>query len=104
MGDFNVDLEKYGDRTDYLFKWIDGCGLTSFAPDRHTFLRSERIIDYAFASGIEISVQTYEVSTRSDHTPILDVLTCERCGMFSLYSCHTHMLLGNRNGWIVIMK
>jgi len=77
MGDFNVDLEKYGDRTDSVFIWADGCGLASFAPDRYTFLRSKRTFDYAFAFGIEISVQIFEGPTTSGHKPILSVLTCE---------------------------
>jgi hypothetical protein len=78
MGDFNVDLEKDGDKVDTLLNWTDDCGLTPFVPDTHTSLRSDRTIDYTFATGIEISVQMYEVLTTSDHKPIICVLASER--------------------------
>jgi hypothetical protein len=100
MGDFNVDLEKYGDRADSLLNWADGCGLAPFLPNAHTSLRSHRTIDYLFARGIESSVQTYEGATTSDHKPLLCVLTCERreaCmgsrtiwSVFSLFMSYTY--------------
>lgn len=100
MGDFNVDLEEDGGRADSLLCWADSCGLAPFVPDTHTSLRSNRTIDYSFASGIEISVQTYEGPTTSDHKPILCVLGCERretCmasrtiwSVFSLFLSYTY--------------
>jgi hypothetical protein len=113
MGDFNVDLEKDGDRADSLLNWADGCGLAPFILNSHTSLRSDRTIDYLLAKGIESSVQTYEGSTTSDHKPLLCVLTCERSeacmgsrtiwSVFSLFMSYIYMGFGNTNGQIVIM-
>jgi hypothetical protein len=38
--------------------WPDKNVLASFTPDTPTSLRSNRIIDYAFASGMSLDIQT----------------------------------------------
>jgi hypothetical protein len=43
----------------------------------NTSRRSNRIIDYLFASGIEASIQTYEGPTTSDHKPLICSFSCE---------------------------
>ncbi|CAF3127738.1 unnamed protein product [Rotaria sp. Silwood2] len=53
MGDFNVDLEKDGDKADTLLNWADDLDMAPFVPDAHTSLRSDRTIDYALGIGIE---------------------------------------------------
>jgi hypothetical protein len=77
MGDFNVDLEKDGDKAERLLEWMDSYFLVPTVPDSNTSLRSNRIIDYALSAGVDITVQTYEGGTTSDHKPLFCVLTCE---------------------------
>ena len=77
MGDFNVDLEKDGDKADSLLGWMDTHSLGPFVPDSNTSLRSDRTIDYALAAGIDVTIQTHEMETTSDHKPLICVLACE---------------------------
>jgi hypothetical protein len=77
MGDFNVDLEKDGDKAERLLEWMDSYFLVPTVPDSNTSLRSNRIIDYALSAGVDITVQSYEGGTTSDHKPLFCVLTCE---------------------------
>jgi hypothetical protein len=77
MGDFNVDLERDGDKADSLLGWMDSHSLGPFVPDSNTSLRSDRTIDYALAVGIDVTIQTHEVETTSDHKPLICVLACE---------------------------
>ncbi|CAF4493110.1 unnamed protein product, partial [Rotaria sp. Silwood2] len=77
MGDFNVDLEKDGGKAECLLEWMDSYSLVPTVPNTNTSLRSNRIIDYALSSGVDMTVQTYEGDTTSDHKPLLCVLACE---------------------------
>ena len=77
MGDFNVDLEKDGAKAEPLLEWMDSCSLGPFVPSANTSLRSDRTIDYALAVNVDITVQTYEGGTTSDHKPLLCVMACE---------------------------
>ena len=77
IGDFNVDLEKDGEKADNLLEWMDGHMLAPFLPDTNTSLRSNRIIDYALAVGLHLSIQTYEGPTSSDHKPLVGLLSVD---------------------------
>lgn len=77
LGDFNVDLEKDGEKADGLLKWMDECCLGPCLPDSNTSLRSDRTIDYALTTGTNITIQTYEGETSSDHKPLLITATCD---------------------------
>ena len=46
---------------------MDACSLGPIVPDANTSLRSKRIIDYAAAAGVDLTIQTYEGYTSSDH-------------------------------------
>lgn len=81
IGDFNVDLVKDGERANKLLERMDGHSLAPLVPDENTSLRADRTIDYAMAVGVEVSIQTYEGSTSSDHKPILGVLTMDEVSM-----------------------
>ena len=87
MGDFNVDLQKDGDKADSLLEWMDSRALGPFVPDTNTSLRSDRTIDYALAAGIDVTVQTYEGETTSDHKPLFCTLACD--GKESNEGCRT---------------
>ncbi|CAF5008615.1 unnamed protein product, partial [Rotaria sp. Silwood1] len=76
-GDFNIDIEKDGDKAERLLEWMDTCSLGPFVPDSNTSLRSDRTIDYALAAGMNLSIQTSEDDTSSDHKPLLMVLACD---------------------------
>lgn len=77
LGDYNVDLEQDGDKATILLNWADQIGLAPFTPSNCTSRRSNRTIDYLFASGIEVNVQTYEGQTTSDHKPLICSVACE---------------------------
>lgn len=80
LGDFNIDLMKDGEKADKLMDWMDTCGLAPIVPDSNTSLRSDRTIDYAATIGIDLSIQTYEGDTSSDHKPIIGILVGdEKC-------------------------
>ena len=87
MGDFNVDLEKDGDKADSLLEWMDSRALGPCVPDKNTSLRSDRTIDYALAAGIEVTIQTHEGETTSDRKPLFCTLACD--GKESKEGCRT---------------
>ena len=80
MGDFNIDLDKDMKSSEILLQWADSCNLVPHLPESFTSLRTDsgRTIDYAFTSGVPISIQIYEGGTTSNHKPILSVLSCNR--------------------------
>ncbi|CAF1525178.1 unnamed protein product [Rotaria magnacalcarata] len=71
FGDFNVDVFQDSNKSEKLLHWADMNSLAPFTPDTPTSLRSDRVIDYALARGVNINVQTYKCRTTSDHLPIL---------------------------------
>ncbi|CAF2938761.1 unnamed protein product [Rotaria sp. Silwood2] len=75
MGDFNIDIERDGDKADRLLEWLDSCSLRPVVPDSYTSLRSDRTIDYAVTNGVDLTMQTYEGDISSDHKPLLGVFT-----------------------------
>ncbi|CAF2848038.1 unnamed protein product [Rotaria sp. Silwood2] len=75
MGDFNVDIEKDGEKADQLLEWIDSCHLRPVVLDSNTSLRSNRTIDYALTTGVDLTIQTYEGTTNSDHKPLIGTFT-----------------------------
>ena len=75
MGDFNTDIEKDGEKADQLLEWLDQCLLTPVTPDSNTSLRSNRTIDYALTTGVDLTIQTYEGITNSDHKPLIGTFT-----------------------------
>ncbi|CAF1265947.1 unnamed protein product [Adineta ricciae] len=75
FGDFNVDLYKDTQKSELLLAWTDEHFLAPFLPNSRTSLRSDRIIDFAFVKDIDISIQTYQGNTTSDHVPVLSVLS-----------------------------
>jgi endonuclease/exonuclease/phosphatase (EEP) superfamily protein YafD len=87
MGDSNVDLEKDGDKADSLLEWMDSRALGPYVPDKNTSLRSDRTIDYALAAGIDVTIQTHEGETTSDHKPLFCTLACD--GKQSKEGCRT---------------
>lgn len=99
MGDFNVDIEKDGEKADRLLEWVDSHSLGPFIPDTNTSLRSDRTIDYAVAVGLDPTIQAYEGKTCSDHKPIIGTITrdttrniegsCIRWPVFSLVLSYT---------------
>ncbi len=91
MGDFNIDIERDGDKADRLLEWMDSCSLGPIVPDSNTSLRSERTIDYAVAAGVDLTIQSYEGETSSDHKPLFGVLASDVIG-----TC-----VGSRTRWSV---
>ena len=75
MGDFNVDLESNDEKADRLLELTESCSLGPVVPESNTSLRSERTIHYAVAAGVELTMQTYEDYTSSDHKPLIAILT-----------------------------
>ena len=75
MGDFKVDIEKDGEKADRLLEWMDSNSMGSYVPDTNTSLRSDRIIDYVAAVGVDPTIQAYEGITCSDHKPIFGKIT-----------------------------
>ena len=74
FGDFNVDLDQDSSKAEKLLRWADKNSLAPFVPNTPTSLRSNRVIDYAFAYGVNINIQTYKSNTTSDHLPIFSVI------------------------------
>ncbi|CAF3946022.1 unnamed protein product [Rotaria magnacalcarata] len=77
MGDFNIDLQEDKLKREVLLSWTDSHALSPIIPDGPTSLRSHRTIDYAFTSGVHLSLQTYQGDTTSDHLPLLGILACD---------------------------
>ncbi|CAF4597479.1 unnamed protein product, partial [Rotaria sp. Silwood2] len=100
MGDFNIDIERDGDKADRLLEWMDSTTLRPVITDSNTSLRSDRIIDYALTTNVDLSMQTYEGITSSDHKPLLGVFTDEDApkhegsrtiwSVFSLFLAYTY--------------
>jgi hypothetical protein len=74
FGDFNVDLNQDTNKAESLLCWADKQFLAPFSPDTPTSLRSNRIIDYAFARGMSVDIQIHRGNTTSDHLPILAII------------------------------
>lgn len=51
-------------------EWADSLFLAPYILDKPTSLRSDRTIDYIFATGTSVSVQAYDGTTVNDHLPI----------------------------------
>ncbi|CAM4809265.1 unnamed protein product [Rotaria magnacalcarata] len=75
--DFNIDIERDGEKADQLLERVDSCSLMSVIPDSNTSLRLDCTIDYAVTNGMDLTIQTYEGDTSSDHKPLLGVFTDE---------------------------
>ncbi|CAF0906163.1 unnamed protein product [Adineta steineri] len=73
-GDFNVDFCQDIQKAESLLPWADEHFLAPFLTGMSTSLRSDREVDYAFASNINITIQAYSGRTSSDHVPILSVI------------------------------
>jgi hypothetical protein len=73
-GDFNVDVMQDGTKADSLLQWADDQFLAQAIPNSPTSLRSSRLIDYTFARGLNLDIQTYDGKTTSDHLPIISVI------------------------------
>ncbi|CAF5186633.1 unnamed protein product, partial [Rotaria magnacalcarata] len=103
MGDFNIDIERDGDKADKLLEWMDSGSLRPVIPDSNTSLRSNRIIDYALSTNIDLSMQTYEGITSSDHKPLLGVFTVEddlnREGTRTIWSVFSLVLAYTYDYW-----
>lgn len=56
MGDFNIDMERDGEKADRLLEWMDSCSLGPVIPDSNTSLRSERTIDYSVTTGVDLTI------------------------------------------------
>ncbi|CAF0897343.1 unnamed protein product [Rotaria sp. Silwood1] len=76
MGDFNIDLEKDGEKAERLLEWMGSCWFGPPAPDSNTSLRSDCTIDYALAVDVNLTIQTCQCNNSSDHKPLLGVPTC----------------------------
>ena len=74
FGDFNVDLEQDGNKAESLLDWADSLCLSPFVPNCPTSLRSDRIIDFAFANFPKIEIQKFNTNTTSDHFPIPGII------------------------------
>ena len=79
LGDFNVDLNLKKDEraAKGLLEWSESESLCPVVPSENTSLRSNRIIDYAFARGVSVNLQTCVENTTSDHRPIIGILKRE---------------------------
>lgn len=75
FGDFNVDLVRDGKKAEFFHEWADDNCLAPFTPEASTSLRSDRVIDYALASGVNLNIQVYSGNTTSDHLPTLSVIS-----------------------------
>ncbi len=80
MGDFNIDLERDGDKADELLEWMDSCSLVPVITESNTSLRSDHTIDYVVAAGVDLTIQAYEGDTTSDHKPLFGVLAGDSLG------------------------
>ena len=114
MGDFNVDIARDGDKADRLLEWMDSGSLRPVIPDANTSLRSDRIIDYAVTTNVDLSMQACESITSSDHKPLLGVFTDEDSpkhegsrtiwSVFSLFLAYTYGYWEKRNGTLNLPK
>jgi hypothetical protein len=79
IGDFNIDITKNKDEsnTSKLLHWSESMLLVPIVPVDSTSLRSDRIIDFAFVKGLEMTIQTCTDNTTSDHRPVLGILKVE---------------------------
>ena len=91
VGDFNIDLDEDATEAENLMDWAEEHELTPCLPSTRTSLRSQRIIDYALSKGVEMSIQTHEGSTTSDHKPIICTISSER----------KEETVGKRTNWTV---
>jgi hypothetical protein len=74
FGNFNVDLNRDGQKAEYLLAWADDHFLVPLLPDTPTSLRSVRVIDFALACDTDLTIQTYHGNTTSDHLPIISII------------------------------
>ena len=74
LGDFNVDLDQDTEKADSLLSWADDHFLVPYSPDTPTSMRSDRVIDYALASGFKVDIQCFSGNTTSDHIPIISII------------------------------
>ena len=74
FGDFNVDIDCNGKKAEIFLDWADKNFLAPFAPNSSTSLRSDRVIDFALACGVNLDIQTYNGNTSSDHIPIISII------------------------------
>ncbi|CAF0956042.1 unnamed protein product, partial [Didymodactylos carnosus] len=73
-----VDLgHKDGENAEHLLDWAVSQSLAAITPNCPTSLRSDREIDYALVTGVQLTVQAYTGNTTSDHKPIFGVLAYE---------------------------
>ena len=75
FGDFNVDTMQDGSKADALLHWAGEHFLAHAIPNSSTSLRSSKVIDYAFMSGLNITIQSYDGNTTSDHFPIISTIS-----------------------------
>ena len=66
FGDFNVDLDQDGNKADEFLKWTDN-NFAAYTPEESTSLRSDRVIDFALARGISLSIQTHSGKVGQTH-------------------------------------
>ena len=103
IGDFNVDLEKDGDKADQMLEWMDACAVGAILPNANTSLRADRIIDYALTTGLDMSIQAYEGPTTSDHKPLLGVIAVDELrkaeGFRTVWSVFTSVLAFTSGYW-----
>ena len=96
IGDFNVDLEKDGDKADQMLEWMDTCSVGAILPSTCTSLRADRTIDYALTTGLDMSIQSYEGLTTSDHKPLLGTIAIDEVrkaeGFRTVWSVFTSVL------------
>jgi len=74
VGDFNIDVSKDGSKANSLLEWADANFLAPYIPDTPTSLRSNRTVDYALSSGVDIKIQPYVGNTTSDRRPIFSII------------------------------
>jgi Reverse transcriptase (RNA-dependent DNA polymerase) len=77
IGDFNIDLEKDGEKANKILEWMDSCSLGPMIPQVNTSLRANRTIDYALIAGVDLMIQTHEGQTTSDHKPLIGILVTD---------------------------
>ncbi|CAF3969261.1 unnamed protein product [Rotaria sordida] len=63
FGDFNVDMGQDAKKAEVFLTWADTNFLVPFTPELSTSLRSNRIIDYALATGLSIDIHNCSVSS-----------------------------------------
>ncbi len=95
VGDFNVDILSTVDdaSTKKLLTWSESLLLSPVLPGESTSRRSNRIIDYAFVKGVELSLQTGADNSTSDHRPVLG--TVKRESRENILGSNTHWKVFN---------